>query len=130
MRGCIAKPNPAFACDTPLWRSSTEELGVCSTSLYWAGREGGNSAIEGVHVQLGAMAGTEGIFHYIAYKLRERWGLLNTKVIFAAVLPGSTSLKSSASQHCRGRVGDFRSTRGPATGAMMCRMGLGQPTQR
>ena len=40
-----------------------------------------------MHIQLGALVGTEGIFHYIAFKLRERWGLLNTKVTPAAVLP-------------------------------------------
>ena len=38
-------------------------------------------------VQLGAVVGAGGIFHYIGVELRERWGLLNTKVTPAAVLP-------------------------------------------
>ncbi len=29
--------------------------------------------------------GTEGVFHYIAFKLRERWGLIDTKVTPAAI---------------------------------------------
>lgn len=33
-----------------------------------------------MRVQLGALVGTEGILHYIAFKLRERWGLVNTTV--------------------------------------------------
>ncbi len=29
--------------------------------------------------------GTQGIFHYIAFKLRERWGIINTKVTRTAI---------------------------------------------
>ena len=46
-----------------------------------------NASRASVWVQLGALVGTQGIFHYIAFKLRERWGLLNTKVTLAVALP-------------------------------------------
>lgn len=52
----------------------------------------------GVHMQLGLLVGTEGIFHYIAFKLRERWGIINTKVTPAAV-QAMQDLFSAAAPH-------------------------------
>ena len=46
-----------------------------------------NALRASVRVQLGALVGTQGIFHYIAFKLRERWGLLNTQVTLTLVSP-------------------------------------------